>query len=202
MLPQLRRQTEWLIVCDLDEFVYARNGFQTIRDYLLSLPDSVTCVQIPWKIFGSSGFDRQPEGGVAQNFLYRYCYTRMPKHYYGWYYGKIPCKYIVRPAAASYLGCHRADLLYGLNQLANGEAVQPSNWHYTSEAFLEQACLHINHYALQSQEFFLNTKMQRGGGVTPREKRNYSLEWFRKYDVNDLKDDELALKRSALHAAP
>ena len=37
-LQALQKETEWLIVCDLDEFIYSRKGFETISSYLRSLP--------------------------------------------------------------------------------------------------------------------------------------------------------------------
>jgi hypothetical protein len=63
--------SEWLLVCDLNEFVYARNGFATITDYLRTIPNDVSCIALPWKLYGSSGFDKHPETGVVSNFTYR-----------------------------------------------------------------------------------------------------------------------------------
>ena len=122
----------------------------------------------------------------------------MRKDFYGWYYGKIPCKYIVRPSAAKYLGCHRADLLYGQAILPNGCFVDPCNWHEINEISLDSFHLHNNHYALQSEHHFCNVKIKRGGGVSA-ERLKRSLDWFRKYDHNEKKDLELALKRPSIN---
>ena len=198
-LKSLKKETEWLIVCDLDEFIYSRGQFPTIYSYLLSLPPEITCIQIPWKIFGSSGHIEQPKDGVVNGFQYRCDYTVMRKEYYGWYHGKIPCKYIVRPSAAKFLGCHRADLLFGQAILPNGCFVHTNNWHDIDEVLLDDFHLHVNHYALQSESQFCNVKLKRGGGVTSAERLKRSLDWFRKFDYNDRHDSELALKKSIHH---
>ena len=74
------------MVVDLDEFIYSRNGFNTIKEYLNSLESNVSQIHIPWKIFGSSDFIQQPKS-VIQNFTWRQIYTNPTK---------IECKSIIR----------------------------------------------------------------------------------------------------------
>jgi hypothetical protein len=38
---------DWAIVCDLDEFIYARNGFHTIKEYLSTIDTEVSQIFIP-----------------------------------------------------------------------------------------------------------------------------------------------------------
>jgi len=80
------RKFDWVMVVDLDEFVYARNGFNTIKEYLNSLQQDVSQIHIPWKIFGSSDFIQQPKS-VIQNFTWRQIYNTPTK---------IECKCIIR----------------------------------------------------------------------------------------------------------
>ena len=37
----------WTIVCDLDEFIYSRNGFKTIKEFLLTVKNNVSQIAIP-----------------------------------------------------------------------------------------------------------------------------------------------------------
>jgi hypothetical protein len=68
-LPEAKK-FDWVIVVDLDEFIYARKGFKTIKDYLSTLDKNIYKIQIPWKLFGSSGLKKQPDS-VLQHFVHR-----------------------------------------------------------------------------------------------------------------------------------
>ena len=63
--------TEWTLVCDLDEFVFARAPFTTISSFLASLLPSVRLIALPWKLFGTSGVIAQPFSAIA-SFTRRY----------------------------------------------------------------------------------------------------------------------------------
>ena len=65
----VKGRTEWLIVVDLDEFMYATVG--TIKKELEKI-DGLNCeivqLRIAWKLFGSNGFINQPKS-VVKNFV-------------------------------------------------------------------------------------------------------------------------------------
>jgi hypothetical protein len=69
----------WIIVVDLDEFIYSRRGFTTIKEYLTTLPSDVHKIHIPWKLFGSSGFKHQPPS-IIQHFIHRRNYINQIRH--------------------------------------------------------------------------------------------------------------------------
>ena len=75
ILP-IKNISEWFLVCDLDEFVYARKMFKTIPEYLKSLHETVGNVLIPWKNYGSSGHIQHPKDGVVKNFTKRQHYLK------------------------------------------------------------------------------------------------------------------------------
>lgn len=60
----IENECDWLIICDLDEFIYARNNYNKITDYLNTLSDDISQIKIPWKVFGSSGFIEQPKSVI------------------------------------------------------------------------------------------------------------------------------------------
>ena len=57
-LETIKRETKWLIICDIDEYIYAKNG--NIMNVLNKLSENVEKIWLPWKIFGSNGNIKQP----------------------------------------------------------------------------------------------------------------------------------------------
>ena len=55
----------FIVPVDLDEFIYARNNFDTIRGYLSSLPDCVAAIAIPSKY--RNGYIQQPDSVIYGN---------------------------------------------------------------------------------------------------------------------------------------
>ena len=67
-LDTVKRETKWLIICDIDEYIYAKNG--NIMDVLNKLPENVEKIWLPWKIFGSNGNIKQPNN-IIKSFIKR-----------------------------------------------------------------------------------------------------------------------------------
>ena len=59
-LDKIKKESEWVMVVDLDEFIYSRLSYTTISDYLKSIPNTIAQIYVPWKMFGSSGQIIQP----------------------------------------------------------------------------------------------------------------------------------------------
>jgi hypothetical protein len=199
--------SEWLLVCDLDEFVYARNGYATITDYLSTIPEDVSCISLPWKMYGSSGFDKHPETGVVKNFVYRDNYESKGDGKImngmcspGW----MTSKYIARISQVITLNNHTVTAESGRLLLSDGTNGAPdSAFQPLSENSLKNYNLHINHYAIQSREFFERVKMTRGD-VADKEKDTYrDWHYFDLLDTNYIFDDELASKHGIrTHVSP
>lgn len=200
------KRYEWVLVCDLDEFVYARRGFRTIEEYLTVLPDEVSQVFIPWKFFGASGFDTldkpQPDS-VVQNFTGRLNYDRpappllsrpnqiIKKN--GRLYTIKKC--IARTRNIRALEIHYCRLTTGVTIDATGSSVSPSDEYVAiNERILVDSYLHLNHYVIQSLDWFTRVKMTRGDSNgfsdTLRDR-----EYFRSFDINEKKDTELNAKK-------
>ena len=181
------KKFEWTMVVDLDEFVYARNGFKTIPDFLNSLEKNIAQVKIPWKMFGSNGFntlDKKQPKSVVQNFTKRRLYNDRV----------INCKSIVRSSCLTELGIHSNYYNSGFSIASNYKktVLRNINDMEISEKILEESCLHLNHYAIQSLEWFLRIKATRGNCDNVGENiRNES--YFKSYDNNEFLDDELEI---------
>lgn len=169
------KQSAWTIVVDLDEFLYSRNGFNTIKEYLNSVNTSICRIMIPWKMYGSNGFINQPEE-VIQSFTKRQQYTN---NY------NINTKTIVRGNALIRLDIH--------NSYVKNDNTINGNMRI-NEKILHSSNLHLNHYAIQSIDFFTKIKMTRGDVNYKNSNNVRNFEYFQKYDHNDIVDDELKNK--------
>ena len=176
---------KWLAILDLDEFLYARNG--TITSYLGSLGADVGAVRLGWKQYGSSGLKTQPES-IIHSFLQRGPFRN----------DDVNIKSIFRGRAVTHLQMHATGIAH---QYQDVMPYQPpkSRGSEEGEDALRQHQLHLNHYQLQSREWFMKVKSTRGSATTPKENALRDENYF---DVSDraytgILDDELKTKKEA-----
>ena len=188
-LSRLRPQCKWLLVCDLDEFAYARDPKTRLVDHLASQKPWVSCIHLPWKMFGSSGQIKQP-GSILQGFCQRadadQPHPCMPEP------GLIPGKTIARASRIRSLDVHSCNLTWGTRIRANGAKAKNSSFQPISEASLQADALHLNHYAVQSEELFRAVKMTRGDVNSAEYSNARDLDYFQRYDTNAMTDQELS----------
>jgi hypothetical protein len=198
---------DWVIVCDLDEFIYARKKYKNIKEYLISLDESVSQVFIPWKMFGSNGYNtiekEQPDNlfktftkrtnydkkngfqGVIQSENKNYSYT----------------KSIVKTKYLTEFGIHSHKTLNNNyissdnnnNSLLNNQYESNFCFSLISEDILENSFLHLNHYAIQSLNWFMKIKATRGDVYSYSNENVRNENYFHYYDIcsNDIIDEEL-----------
>lgn len=195
---QKKKESKWFLVCDLDEFVYARGRFSTIKDYLKGRMPWIICIRIPWKMFGSSGRIEQPKS-VISGFKKRSKYdkTKQPgmldSH-------KILGKYIVRGKYIKKFSIHRAILtknLLVIDPCGNRIKKRDDPVHVPiDEKILQKSSLHLNHYAIQSWNWFEKVKSKRGAADHRGHEEIRTREYFERYDAfaNELIDEEIAKK--------
>jgi len=179
------KKYEWVLVVDLDEFVYARNGFNTIKQYLTQLENSVNQIYIPWKMFGSNGHISQPES-IRHSFVTRESYANLRT---------INGKCITRTNVLSCINIHQS-ILCNKNGLVitsdgNRQTQVDKNFVNISEENLKNSCLHLNHYAIQSWEWFSNVKMTRGDVSSSALNSVRNESYFKAYDYNVVFDDSI-----------
>ena len=204
------KKYDWVIVCDLDEFIYARKEFKTIKDYINKLKPFVSQIAIPWKIFGSNGFntiDKAQPDSVVKTFIKRINYDKNEK-----FQGVVLTdnkkyslnKCIVRSNKLKKFNIHCHEI-YDTNYITtdsrynditkNNEAfINDYSFSIINEEILENSFLHLNHYAIQSFEWFMRVKATRGDNTTEVNVRDET--YFKKYDEasNDIFDVELCNK--------
>ena len=175
------------MVVDLDEFMYARNGYKTIKDYLKSLSDSVYEIQVPWKQFGSSGHTKQPKS-IINGFTKRKKNPNMinfkPEF--------IETKSIIRGNELKKIGVH---VHHSISKYFSNGSMVDTTYTYITENILKTSHLHLNHYRIQSWEFYKNVKMRRGDNLDKKNDNKRNRRFFDEQDTNDIVDTELKQKR-------
>jgi hypothetical protein len=61
-----KNETKWLAVLDLDEFIVLKQS-KNLREFMAEFSDC-SQLSIHWKMYGSSGHEKTPLGGVLANF--------------------------------------------------------------------------------------------------------------------------------------
>ena len=191
-LRRLRSLGEWLLVCDLDEFVYSRKSFSRIIDFLGSQPPWVSCIHLPWKMFGSGNHLNQPTS-IIQGFVQRSDANQI--HPSAPTLGLMPGKTIARASRIRSLDVHTCNLSWGQRIQPSGYRTSRSGFQPISEDLLAQAPVHLNHYAIQSESLFRNVKMSRGDVNSAEYAHTRNMSYFKRYDINEIQDQELAEKR-------
>ena len=171
---------EWLLVCDLDEFLYASAG--TISSVLSELPDHVAQVHIRWLMFGSSGHQAQPSGGVVENFTHRARYPNVTQEHFFH-------KSLVRLHAVLQLHVHE----HTLNSERPWSSIRIDT---DTEDSIKTALLRLNHYCILSWQRFQRIKMTRGDVNNAMYDHFRDRSYFESYDVNDVLDTSLRTKRN------
>ncbi len=165
-------QSVWLAVLDLDEFLYSPiclNLKNIFLDFELQKLHQIT---VDWVHFGSSNRIHQPES-VVNGFTLRQNLIdfKKTKHY--------GVKSIVYTKSLIGLKIHSHDVT------DSDKTTLHVGWSTGSNVLL------VNHYCIQSMDFFLNVKQKRGcvNRYLSTDERN--LQMFRSLDFNDECDNRL-----------
>lgn len=157
------QRCEWLLIADLDEFWFCPNG-DTLPVALAEYPET-DVIHANWAMFGSSGLTEHPPS-VRRGFTLR----RPGLAQHG--------KYICRTGALS------APEELHLHRVKSPVALRTVN---------ETRRFQLNHYPIQSLEFFRTVKMTRGDAGNAGKDAMRDLDYFREQDAGcDETDRRLA----------
>lgn len=185
----IKNESVWFMIIDIDEFVYSRKNYVKITDYLKTVNNNVSKIALFWKMYGSSGYIEQPNS-IIHSFVNRNNTLNIG----------FTLKQIVRSLQVKEFNIHdhslHNELLYiGTNNrimyVRNREYYLSENDTKTCLSNLE---LHLNHYPIQSYEWFKNVKMTRGAADGLHHENVRNDKYFKQYDKNDVFDNELSLK--------
>jgi hypothetical protein len=141
----IRKNCEWLLIADLDEFWFCPDG-QSLPEKL-KIFNNFSVIYANWALFGSSGLLRQPES-VRRAFL-----NRDPK-----LYNNAETKYIVRTSAIK----RRTQIQIHKFRGADSARTLSDNENFA-----------LFHYRIQSREYFDRVKKLRGDALFSAEDFNF-----------------------------
>lgn len=199
----LKAAADWILVCDIDEFVAVRTGDHTIRALLDALP-AATAITLTWRFFGNGGILAYEDKPVTE--IFRRCAPAV----LNWPWRAAMFKTLFRnDGTYSKLGVHRPR-----NPDAERMATQawydgsgrrlPQQFH-TSRVFSDFGqdnfrLAQLNHYALGAMETYV-VKCDRGRAN--REAPAFDMGYWVERNFSDEEDDAIdgvAPRRRALRA--
>jgi hypothetical protein len=156
----LKQHSKWFAVVDLDEFLYCPTGIIDLKDVLRNY-EKYTKIKIDWHSFGSNNHLYQPSS-VVEGFTRR-----------------APCK--------------EGDKWYSYKMIVRNDELRSFGIHEhtsTGEQFHARGVLVINHYQLQSLDWFLRIKGTRGdvNRYYDANQLQRNKEHFEKTDNNEIDD--------------
>ncbi len=181
-LKRYGRDCRYMAFIDADEFLFApepdRKVPEVVEELLAACPKA-SGLAVNWAMFGSSGLEKRPEGGVLENFIYRAAAGKP---------GTDCIKTIVKPAAVfRYDHPHYPDyMLGGFSVDESGRRV--AGWKNPSG---EPQKLRVNHYFTKSKEEWIERR-KLGKADQKDEKNVRTLEEFYRHDNNDIFDDSMS----------
>ena len=187
---QIINETNWIAIIDLDEFVFSSKKDTQLVDYIKDYElKGAQGIYIPWIMYGSSYFKSQPES-VIKNFIYRWSYCI--NSYSG---GKciVNTDYINNDINLHLTNIKDNNLYVNFNgEFKFNEWFGECPDMNFNENIIKDMNIRINHYCIQSEEYFRNVKITRGDATVLNNIRD--MNYFKNYDKNEVLDEILKKK--------
>lgn len=179
-------ESRWIAFLDMDEYLYS--PMQVDVRAILRQHEDLSVVGLNWVMFGSSGLVTQPSS-IVQSFVNRADYNSskypaLVEHYkiLQWNKGHYSDwqKYIVNTK-------YKVD-----NIDVHVVTIEGTAENLSYKRYPDTPSLLLNHYIVQSQDFFLKVKSTRGDVNNFVMDDVKYMDWFKMCDVNDVRDTRLA----------
>ena len=173
-IPWLKKHgVQVMSILDIDEYMFGTDG-KTLKEHvekIFGAPDRPSQFSCRWTMFGSSGHEKQPES-IRKSFTWR--------------------KKELDPNIKSVVWLD--DIVDVMGHVPNDIHAYHKgvNFHRCNVSGRTDECppgIQINHYAIQSKEFFEKVKMTRGAADTPVNVRDWA--YFERYDHKEEEDNKL-----------
>ena len=171
-LDKHRMEARWMAFIDLDELIVPIKD-KSIPAFLKRF-EGFPAVEINWLIFGSGGAKTKTPGTMMERFK---CHS-LPTHYLNRHVKSI----VDTRRVFNLIGCHEAARISGYAADSHGNPIKK----HFREREPQQDVIRINHYAVRSYEEFLEKQTR---GRASGTERTVKLEYFNKYDLNDVKTE-------------
>jgi len=157
----LKEKTYWLTVCDLDEFFYGVDKKLSIK--IRTLESQYHVIYVNWLMFGNENLTDHPPD-IRTAIVHR----KRPIH--------ENTKYIFKTLAI------QDSLQIGMHTLLN--------YPHPTRIRIANQLIRLNHYPIQSLEFFQKVKMTRGDASTSSSDNVRDMNYFNSYNENANFNDE------------
>lgn len=185
-LVRYKDRCRYMAFIDLDEYIMPATPYRPIAEVVEEILEKhgkgASGIGINWAIYGSSGFDKTPDGLITRNFNHRGRNREV---------GNAHIKTICNPRrVAFYISPHYP--LYKTGSYSVGENGERLYVWFCDKR--EYRNIRINHYYTKSKEQFLG-KISRGLGDRIGE---YRQDMFNRYDLNEIEDNSMLVYADAL----
>jgi hypothetical protein len=185
-LDLIKKESEWIIVADFDEYIYSRKENKTILDYINTIPENIKAILLPWKNFGSNNIINHPESIIA-TFIMRENENDFKKRVNQNWYGH--CKSLTKTEIINKLNVHTnhnisQEMYFSDFTLGNFELYD-----------INKQNIHINHYQHMSYEYYTKIKIIRGDAQNSNNGYNLKRFYNETTIFNSVEDIELYLKK-------
>lgn len=172
------KDSKWFAIFDIDEFIYSPNHVDVKE--VLKQNEEHAQILVNWVWFGSNGHDKQPRS-VVEGFTKRLAYnsTVYGPGRDGWdHHATNATKTIINTERLGSFGIHSHNV--------NGSTV---NLSYQTDEHNPQ--LLLNHYIVQSKEYWEKVKMVRGDVNCWHRDDARNWDYFNALDKGDIEDVRL-----------
>lgn len=196
----LRKQADWILVTDVDEFLNIHAAGHTIPDLLKMLPQDTDAIVLPWRLFGSNDAVELDERAVTEQFT-----RAIPKSaqypiaaslFKTLFRAKGPFNQfgVHRPKQKPPQKAELAIYVDGSGQAAHPFLAQNPQRLSLYEMGVARELVELNHYAVRSAEAFV---VKRDRGLPNRTKKQIDLAYWVERNFNDVEDLSIAKMRPA-----
>ena len=186
MRDQIARECEWIAVVDLDEFMYTKTD--TIAEYVRGQPDDVGQILATWINYGSSGYIEQPHL-IIPSFL---MHARIEIG------TEMEVKGIIRTRMLRSFQVHGHDMREGHTISSDGTQINSADKIIQTENLIQNGKLWVNHYQIQSWEYFCSVKMLRGDAMNPMTENYRDEAYWNSRDKNEVRNVVLRDKKNLI----
>lgn len=186
------QNADWAMALDLDEFLVVKFGDGTLNSLYRALPEC-DAVYINWKLFGSSGLTEMSDDRLTQRFTYAEDDDRILTRSQG-------IKTLFRTDKYKRPGVHIPLEIpeTGEKKIVNGSGLPMGSFVYDDWRScdpLRRSLVQVNHYIVKDpQNFILKTSR----GRAHQQERGVDKNYWRKFNMNDAKDETALLYQDRL----
>lgn len=171
---------DWIGFIDGDEFLFPTD-LTSLKSNLAPFDyQNISGLGIYWRCFGSSGHQAEPQGWITENYLHR-APDDFPSNRH--------IKSLVRGRQGPHFDIISNAHLFKTIKGTVDEQLRPIHYGLTDNPPSYEKFV-INHYAVQSREFYLTFK-KFSGAADAGSQLVRAEEWWLQYDRNDVRDTTL-----------